>query len=252
MKDSTATQKMAAIWIRVLIQPLCYNGSVQMLAIASVLTLVAVVADGQTETSARSGKVPQIHSFWPAPFERESLKKDQNQHFIAPWTKGSFRIALMNPPTADLSITLVPVGVSLPTLRSKIGDVRKFVGGCEETTVSWDAVVQVDQPNYLDAATLPNHLAESPFNAVVIYPAVPFAKSVPRVSLKDEMLPKGVARSTVAAAIDLTGDGSPDLLVVEYCFSDATKTPEQCDYSIQDSYEKRNGKWVRLRHVTPC
>lgn len=66
------------------------------------------------------------------------------------------------------------------------------------------------------------------------------------------MLPRGVAIKTVKAAVDLTNDGNPDVLVVEYCCGNPKKTAKDCDYTCGKTFKKTRNVWKLIDSSTPC
>ncbi len=69
------------------------------------------------------------------------------------------------------------------------------------------------------------------------------------------MLPKGISLSTVTAAIDLTNDLQPDLLVVRYCCNDATRPADDPDYDCYHcgkAFRKSKTGWKLVDTSAPC
>jgi hypothetical protein len=66
-------------------------------------------------------------------------------------------------------------------------------------------------------------------DVVIIYPSVPVARLVPKHNLTQSLLPKTVLLKNVFAAVDLSGSGTPDLLVVRYCCLHPTASLDTCD-----------------------
>lgn len=221
-----------------------------------LLALIGTGATPQASPVRQAAKVHRIHTLWQATLERQSNHQDTDGRFLAPWTKASVRISFSKGPTSGRTVTVVPIGRSLPVVASKISDIKQWRGGCDghENEISWDGLVPVGAVAYLNAPTESGRLPESPFDVVVIYPAVPYARSVTVNSLSAAVLPPGVPKSVVTAAVDLTGTGKPDLLVATYCCQSNVKTPanENCDLSCQNYYQKRAGKWIVVRRVRPC
>ena len=66
------------------------------------------------------------------------------------------------------------------------------------------------------------------------------------------MLPKGVALNTVKGAIDLTNDGIPDVLIVEYCCGNPNKAAEECDNTCGKTFKKIRNIWKLIDTAAPC
>jgi hypothetical protein len=96
---------------------------------------------------------------------------------------------------------------------------------------------------------------ELPFDVLWIYPSVEFALPISSDKLTAEMLPEGVERDMVAAAIDLTNDQQPDLLMARYCADPPTakslETPP-CQHRCSRKYLKEEGKWKQIEDFWPC
>jgi hypothetical protein len=146
-------------------------------------------------------------------------------------------------PSRGRMITVLPIGpVAVQPLRLKLARVEYGRGGCDGDDRPWWGGAEVLLP------MLPS-VHDDSMAAIVIYPAVPTARIVP---VGDATPPNGVSRSAVLAAVDITGDADPELLVIEYCCLEPAKQTDECDYVCIDFYEKRNGRWVVRRHLTPC
>ncbi|MEE8526523.1 MAG: hypothetical protein V3T72_21520, partial [Thermoanaerobaculia bacterium] len=81
----------------------------------------------------------------------------------------------------------------------------------------------------------PGRRPEYPRDAVVIWP-VP-AGAVALVDAANQELPPGVRAPVVRTAVDLTADGSADLLVVEFCCGDRSRRNE-CDYHCGETWQR--------------
>ena len=86
---------------------------------------------------------------------------------------------------------------------------------------------------------------------VVIYPSVSSARQIPKSEIRPNMLPGSVKLETVKAAVDVTSDGTPDIVVTEYCCSRAKKVAE-CDLTCGATYKRVGKKWIKLDTSRPC
>lgn len=84
------------------------------------------------------------------------------------------------------------------------------------------------------------------YNAVAIWPSVRYARLVQTSNLKRSMLPFGVPVKTVAAAIDIDGNGSPDLVLVRRGIDPGGSG--SWGGSAEYHYERRIGRWTRVRN----
>ena len=64
--------------------------------------------------------------------------------------------------------------------------------------------------------------------ALVIHPARPNAKTLPRQSVAAADLPKGYPLATLEAAFDLSGSGRPDIVQLDYCCYNPAFDNAQC------------------------
>lgn len=144
-------------------------------------------------------------------------------------------------PRPGRTVTILPVNADLPVIHApfSLGE-----GGAGNVAIA--------DPRYLSFPAGPHRLAESPFDVVVLYPQNESARPVPTKSLTAAMLPLGVAVTTIIAAVDLDGDKLPDLLASEYCCQATPPLPGAgCDLACRNYYQKKSGKWIRLRHARP-
>jgi hypothetical protein len=169
-----------------------------MFVVAGLVALAASGAGQNSEATSGIGGMPHVHSFWKAALDRQSDSKDERGHFTPPWpwTCGFLRIAFSKRPFTARTATVVPLGISLPTLMVKVAEVNEWRGGCdgEANRISWEGVIAVERSDYLNAPTLPDHLAQSPFEAVIIYPAVRFAKTSKSGAVTGRMCPGQLAK----------------------------------------------------------
>ena len=63
--------------------------------------------------------------------------------------------------------------------------------------------------------------------------------------------PRGVSSKTVKAAIDISHDRRPDVIIAEICRKDST-APEGCDYTCGKTFLKSQGGWKLVDESAPC
>jgi hypothetical protein len=85
----------------------------------------------------------------------------------------------------------------------------------------------------------------APPPVLVVYPPVEFARPLSLEQFNLNSLPKGISVSAIDGAIDLDGDGQPDLLVVEHRCGDSPN--ERCRLKCYGYYQKRNGAWTLIQ-----
>lgn len=93
-----------------------------------------------------------------------------------------------------------------------------------------------------------------PFEVVVIYPAVEFARQIKPDKIEKKNLPKDAKIKEVTAAIDLTNDGIPDLIELKYCCERSkSRDDKTCEYSDCGQWWKKvGGKWAKTYDWSPC
>jgi hypothetical protein len=155
----------------------------------------------------------------------------------------------------DDKVTVVPLGVDISPIELRIVDVHPvdFPIKQEVYHYAWEAELEpITQTEFLEY----KKDEEFPFDVLWIYPSVEFSLLVSGDKLTDEMLPEGVDRNTVTAAIDLTNDQKPDLLMVSYCIehypADLPDAPP-CRRGCSKKYVKDSeGKWKQIEDFRPC
>ena len=74
--------------------------------------------------------------------------------------------------------------------------------------------------------------------------------------LDRQSLPPGVSAPTIVAAIDVTGDGKPDLLETSYCCDReqhrSRASVKDCDYTCGKAFRKVAGRWRLIEQFSPC
>lgn len=217
----------------------------------AIITIAPLHARSQAMIS---NVMPKIDVVGTGVLSRTSDRKDSSGIFQPPWTRAEvtnvfgFKIQ----PRVGIRATFVPIDIDLEPFELKL---QKSVvqDGCDKSSPKWWSAEfeELTDQRVIDITSLPGRNAEFPFDVVVIYPAVSAARQIPKPQLKADMLPKGVKLSIVKSAIDVSGDGMPDLVVTEYCCANAAKSAE-CDLTCGATYKRSGRSWEKVATSTPC
>ena len=208
------------------------------------LLLIALTVGAAQGQSRESLPLPRIHTFGEGTVWRTSDNKAANGDFIPPWKEVQVTnvFGFKRRPGIGKKVTVVPIDVNASPLDLSIRKTKPR-GDCEETGTHWWEVElePVRQKEYFEITKAERSKA-SPFDVVIIYPAVKFARQLRGNELKRNMLPAGTVLDTVKAAIDLTNDGIPDALIIEYCCLQPAKAVE-CDLTCGKTFLKVKNRW---------
>ena len=216
-----------------------------------ILLLILFYAVGMAQTG-KSTPMPQIQAIGDGVVWRISDSRDQHGKRLPPWKE----IKITNvsgfkkkPVTGD-KVTIVPLDVDLAPLDLKIMEIKERTeGGSHWSEIELEPV---KEKKFFEIAPRPNRAQEFPFDVSVIYPSVKSAHQIKRDMLRQNMLPRGIAVDTAKAAIDLTNDGIPDVLIVQYCCLNPKKTAEGCDYTCGKTFKKVRNVWKLVGTSEPC
>lgn len=193
--------------------------------------------------------VPPVSDFSIQSFFRHSEQKNEKMNMLPPYQYGeiSFFIGSTKVKAGDFA-TAVPLQIDGENLSLKIAKVEKakFLDCDTEKMGSSVEFEKIADERLLKMTPISERPEEQPFDFFVIYPAAKNARKLKQTELTKKMLPENVKVEQVVAAIDLNDDGTPDLLVVNYCCFDSS----QCDCT--DNYRKINGEWKNLGGSEPC
>lgn len=200
--------------------------------------------------------MPDVKDFAVVDFVRSSVNKDAGGIYQPPYTSAEIPLALEHSAKVGEKVTVIPLQVDFELFELEIKNVQKITEtGCDgdKPKTFWKVEFEkITRPNLLTAEPVKNRSGEFPFNVFVIYPAVKFARKLESGELKKEMIPKNVFLKTVTAAIDLTGDGKPDLLEASFCCSKEDETADECDYTCGRTFKKTKGVWKQIKYSQPC
>ena len=195
--------------------------------------------------------VPKVTDFSIQTFFRQSEKKDEKMNMLPPYQFGevSFFIASTKVKAGDLA-TAIPLQIDYKNLVLKISKVARmpFLDCDAEKQGSDIEFEKITDQHLLEIKAVEKRAGgeEQPFDFLVIYPAVEKAKKLKKEELTKQMLPEKVEIEQIVAAIDLNEDGTPDLLISNYCCYDSS----QCDCT--EKYQKINSEWKYLGGSEPC
>lgn len=158
-------------------------------------------------------------------------------------------------PVIGNKVTVIPINADIPAFDLKV-EKTEIEDTCGQPPDWWsvelEPLTQKNHQTIFEAVSIPNRAAEYPFDVVVIYPNVSFAKQVKKNQITKKLLPKGTAIKTVTAAIDLTKDGKPDILIVKYCCNNPNKPESECDLTCGKTYKRVGNVWKIIDTSSPC
>jgi hypothetical protein len=199
--------------------------------------------------------MPRTHSIGEGVVWRTSDNKGENGD-LPPWKEVQVTnvFGFNKRPAAGERVTVVPLDVNIAPIDLRIiGTKKGATCGASDSRVWWEVELEpVKQKDFFEVSSMPMRREEYPFDVGIIYPAVKFAQQIKRNRLTREMLPKGIAINTVKGAVDLTNDGIPDVLIVEYCCRDPKKTAKECDYTCGKTFKKIGNVWKLIDTSAPC
>jgi len=224
-----------------------------MAACIAIVVMLPLQASSQTQTLV-SKKMPAIEVVGIGELQRMSENKDKSGLLLPPWKSvevtNVFGFDIQ--PRVDTRATFVPLGIDLDQfdLKLKLATLRE---GCAKSSSKWwvTEFQPVTDPRLFDIRALPGRSEEFPFDVVVIYPAVSAAREIPRSEIRPEMLPRRVKLETVKAAVDVTSDGMPDIVITEYCCANGATTVG-CDLTCGATYKRSGRSWKKIDKSTPC
>lgn len=218
------------------------------------LLLIALIAGAAYGQRRETLPMPKILTIGEGTVWRTSDNKDATGYFLPPWKEVHVTnvFGFNRPPGIGKKVTVVPIDVnaSLIDLAIRTTHRGKY---CDPTGADrWDIDLEsVKQKEYFEI-TKAERLGESPFDVVIIYPAVKFARQLRANELKKNMLPPGTAPNTIKAAIDLTNDGIPDALITKYCCLQPAKAADECDLTCGKTFLKVRNRWRLVDTSSPC
>lgn len=218
----------------------------------------AAATPGATSTppaSSRQYPLPDVQNVTQATVFRSSDNKDKDGDDLPPWKKVEIDVRLDQRPKVGEKITIVPLDVDIAPSDLRILKVTQENKSCDEKIlVPWWALglEPITGGPFFEVTAPADRREETPFDVCVIHPAVEFARQLRREQLTKEMLPEGIHPDTVTAAIDLTNDQRPDLLVAAYCCKDTARPARECDYTCGKEFKRTASGWKLMDEHGPC
>jgi hypothetical protein len=160
-------------------------------------------------------------------------------------------------PSTGVAVTLVPLGINLPAVQSRVLNAEKTPDPCSDSLPPWWEVqlAPLKQTEFVQAVS-PYREAEDaehyPFRVCVVFPAVPQAQALNPGLLDLTALPAGTRLEHVLLALDLNGDQTPDLLLLEVCCDNPETPLKECDLTCRKTWLRTGGQWKLIDSGTPC
>ena len=223
---------------------------------ASLLLASFCITFGQPTLGLQAKLVPMpdIQFIAETTVWRTSDRKDRHGSYLPPWKEVKVaNLFFKEKPATGSKVTVIPLGVGIAPFDLKIIKAEKQRFGCNEREpYAWAVELEsITHHKFFEIAPLPNRREEVPFNVCVIYPAVSLAHQLKKGQLRSGMLPTGISINTVTAAIDVTNDQKPDVLIAEFCCNDSSKSGG-CDYMCGKTFKKVRGNWKLVDEYAPC
>lgn len=190
--------------------------------------------------------MPELQTIGQGVVWRTSQKQDEHCRYLPPWKEIKITniFEFKRRPATAAKVTIVPLAVNISPLDLKILKVEKKENACEGLPAGWGVELEpIQLKEFFEIAPTADRAAEFPFDVAVLYPAVKYARQIKKEHLARANLPKGVALNTVKAALDLTADGKPDVVIVEYCCDDTKKRADGCDYTCGKTFKRVPNTW---------
>ncbi len=199
--------------------------------------------------SPKNLPVPKVITFSMQTFFRHSPTQNPLRQMTPPFAYGeiTFFVESTKVKKGD-SATAIWLSNDEENLSLKIRSATKipYLNCTRKETGSDVEFDKITDRKLLEMKAVEGRSEDQPFEFFVIYPAVKKARRLNKTELTKEMLPESVAVTDVFAAVDLNEDGTPDLLISNYCCYDSS----QCDCT--SNYQKINSKWKYLGGSEPC
>jgi hypothetical protein len=160
-------------------------------------------------------------------------------------------------PSTGVAVTVIPLGINLPPVASRVLSVQKIPDPCSEALPSWWEVqiTPLTQTEYITAASPYREAEDSahyPFKVCVLYPANPQAQALNPGTLDEAALPTGTRLEQVVLALDLDADQTPDLVLIEACCDKPQLPLKECDLTCRKTWQRVGGQWKVIDRGTPC
>ena len=219
------------------------------------LLLVSFAGDAGRAQQKESVTMPGIQTIARGAVWRVSDNKDQHGNDLPPWKEVAVKnvFGFKQRPVIGRKVTIIPLDVNIAARELTIRKIQKGASCNGSQGAWWEVELEpITQKEYFEIIPGSNRRAEVPFDVAIIYPAVKSARQLLRNDLTQNMLPRGTSLETVKAALDLTSDGIPDVLIVEHCCGDTSKAAGECDYTCGKTFRKVRNSWKLIDTSAPC
>ncbi len=209
----------------------------------------------EIQQTSKIFSLPEVQSVIQIDVWRESNVKDKHGFDLPPYNKVNLNhVGFDQKPSIGGKVTVVPLEVNVAPMELKILKATEGDESCVKSSkLYWEIELEpITQQEFFTVSAIPNRREDAPFDVCIIYPAVEFARQIKKEQLTKEMIPDGITIRTVTAAIDLTNDLKPDILIAKFCCGDSTKPREECDLTCGKYFKKVNDKWKLVETSTPC
>lgn len=216
----------------------------------TILLLILFICGAGAAQTRRPTPGPQI--IGEAIVWRISDNKNETGSLLPPWKEVRVTnvFGFKRKPVMGAKVTVVPLDVNIAPLDLRITEIKER-NACGDHW--WDVELEpVTRRAFFEIPSRPNRVQEYPFDVGIIYPAVKSARQIRGKALKKWMLPAGVYLNTVKGAVDLTNDGVPDALIVDYCCRDVKKAARECEYTCGKIFRKIRNVWRLVNTSSPC
>lgn len=182
---------------------------------------------------------------------RSSETTNSAGHFLPPWTNVEVSVGGLNQaPQLGDPITILPLGVEIAPFDLTV--IAAEGVGCGDAEQSWNLTLSSPTlPALYNAEAIGERRGDVPFGVVALYPAVANGRLLNGRSLTPAQLPPGILSNTVRAAIDLTANGNPDLVMTYHCCSMMTMSTD-CEYHCGEEYRLGPEGWMLIEAWNPC
>ena len=221
-----------------------------------LLLLPLLISGAGLAQSRKPVLTPQVQTIGEGVVWRISDNKDAQGSFLPPWKEIKITnvFGFKRKPAAGEKVTVIPLDVDIAPLELRIVKVEKKENACSERLPAWWEVElePINQRAFFEIAARPNRVQEFPFDVCIIYPSVKFARQIKGNGFTKNLLPQGVSINTIKGAIDLTNDGTPDVLLVEYCCDNPKRAAGTCDLTCGKRFKKVRNIWSLIDTYAPC
>lgn len=166
--------------------------------------------------------------------EREGTATKEGAH-APPWKRTKVEASFFGVPASKTltgPATILPYDPALPAAALPIQKMGRYEK--EECSGQMSKYRPVEFPELPGDAYLkyeqPDKLRPAPFagRVLVVHPAQPNAKTLPKQSVAQGDMPKGFPLATLEAAFDLSGSGKAEVVRVDYCCYNPAFNEAQC------------------------